>query len=182
MRKYSRLRTCFRAMIALTSILSTSPALSATNHYYYDPLGRLIGNTAENEQVKSYSYDAADNRSYFQLNVPSGPSSNSISANQYLFRDQALWSADGRYELTLQGDGNLVLYGPSGAIWSTNTSTSSAAILVMQGGGDLVLYDPQYNVLWQTGTSGASSYFVVQTDGNLVVYSSSGTALWASGT
>jgi hypothetical protein len=41
----------------------------------------------------------------------------------------------------MQGDGNLVIYSPNGAVWSSSTATSSGDRLVMQSDGNLVIYD-----------------------------------------
>ena len=43
--------------------------------------------------------------------------------------------------LAMQTDGNLVLYGPSGSRWASNT-WSPANKLVMQDDGNLVMYGP----------------------------------------
>merc|ERR1711933_455143 len=71
------------------------------------------------------------------------------------------------FKLVLQGDGNLVAYGPEGDYW--NSGTNSGTRLVLQSDGNLVLYDAGGRDLKATGTSGSTA-FVVQNDGNLVVY------------
>jgi hypothetical protein len=58
--------------------------------------------------------------------------------------------------------------------------------LAMQGDGNLVLYGPDGTPLWDTGTFGQDCgtnqcYVTFQSDGNLVVYNGS-TPLWSSGT
>jgi hypothetical protein len=53
----------------------------------------------------------------------------------------------------------------------------------MQGDGNLVEYGPGGQVIWNAGTQGnPGAYAIMQGDGNLVVYSAAGTALWNSGT
>ena len=94
---------------------------------------------------------------------------------------QSETSANGTYQLIMQGDGNLVIYNP-GAIWSTKTNGHAGAYLVPQTDGNLVIYDSS-GAIWASGTNGNPGDFVVmQSDGNFVIYSSSGKALWASGT
>ena len=50
-----------------------------------------------------------------------------LGAGKALTVDMSLWSMDGRYRLIFQKDRNLVLYGPSGAVWGTNRYTGDLA-------------------------------------------------------
>jgi len=111
------------------------------------------------------------------------PSSGTLTANQQLTSGQALDSANGDYGLNMQGDGNLVLYQGSTALWSSGTAGTAATRAVMQGDGNFVLYSSSGSAIWATGTSGNSgAYLEVQDDGNVVIYSATGTALWSTGT
>ena len=91
-----------------------------------------------------------------------------------------LTSSDGRYTLWMQGDGNLVLYGPSGrAQWANHRFSSS--FVVMQGDGNLVTYGGS-GATWASNTWGSGAdRLVVQSDGNLVLYAGS-RPVWASNT
>lgn len=99
---------------------------------------------------------------------------------------QSLTSANGRYTLTLQTDGNLVLYRGTTALWSTKTSGKPVSQAAMQADGNLVLYDAQGHPLWYSGTNGhPGAFLVVQDDGNVVLYVGSGAltvAIWATNT
>lgn len=89
---------------------------------------------------------------------------------------------NGPYSLVLQGDGNLVLYGPSGALWANYKFTSQPSKLVMQGDGNLVLYGAN-GAYWSTKTNGnGNSTLNLQPDGNLVIYTAGGKAVWNTGT
>jgi|GEM_PF-829130 len=100
-----------------------------------------------------------------------------------LFVGQSLDTADRKYHLRLQSDGNLVLYSPTGAIWQSGTVGKAAAFLAMQGDGNLVLYDATGKALWTSGTSGrGTSSLVIQQDGNLVLYNSNGGPTWSTNT
>ncbi|RFP61766.1 MAG: DUF4114 domain-containing protein [Limnothrix sp. CACIAM 69d] len=74
----------------------------------------------------------------------------------YSPQGQAIWATGtentGANRLSIQSDGNVVLYADSRPLWATNTSGNPEA------------------------------YFAIQHDGNLVVYSSAGRALFSSGT
>jgi hypothetical protein len=104
--------------------------------------------------------------------------SDTLSANETLGTDQSLYAPGQSYRLTMQGDGNLVVYTSGGvAAWSSNTRGSHAR-LVMQGDGNLVMYSDG-GVLFATGTNGSgSNRLVMQGDGNLVLYG--GSYIWAS--
>jgi hypothetical protein len=108
-----------------------------------------------------------------------------LTGNQQLGRNQGLTSSDGRFTLVMQGDGNLVLYGPGGrARWDTGTWGKQVDHAVMQAAdGNLVLYAPGGGAVWASNTAGnPGASLVVQDDGNLVIYRANGTAAWASNT
>ena len=99
------------------------------------------------------------------------PSCGSLQPGQSLAQGQSISSCDGRYLLILQGDGNLVEYGPNGAVWNTEGAAHAVGNLaVMQGDGNFVLYN-NGQATWNSGTYGRpNSVLNLQTDGNLVVY------------
>jgi Beta-galactosidase len=111
--------------------------------------------------------------------VPCG----TLTAGHELTSGQSLASCNGDYTLTMQGDGNLVLYQGGTALWASNTSGSAADEAVMQGDGNFVLYTSSGSAVWSSGTAGNDgASLAVQNDGNVVLYSASGSALWATGT
>jgi hypothetical protein len=106
--------------------------------------------------------------------------SDRLNPNDRLLQGQFITSADGRFTLILQGDGNLVLYKPGGRpIWATGTS-GPVTEAVMQQDGNFVLYTPQ-GPIWASNTQG-NNVLVAQNDGNLVMYNGAGGAVWASNT
>ncbi|GAA2714098.1 hypothetical protein [Actinoplanes palleronii] len=108
-----------------------------------------------------------------------------LSPGRSLFRGAALCSADGRYWLWMQADGNLVLYRITAAgrtpLWVMGALRGYR--LVNHDGG-LVLYDHADQVLWASGTAGSrASTLWMQDDGNLVLYrDEDAKVIWASGT
>jgi hypothetical protein len=110
----------------------------------------------------------------------------SLPSNAYLYAWQSITSADGRFLLTYQGDGNLVLRDSQTleALWSSNTSGTTSGFTAMQGDGNLVVYDGSGIARWASSTEGnPGAFLVVQSDGNLVIYSDyTNWALWASNT
>jgi hypothetical protein len=91
-------------------------------------------------------------------------------------------SANGRFTLVMQPDGNLVAYrNGAGAVWSAGTSGTPGAYVVNQTDGNVVVYGPT-KALWSTRTAGkAGTVLVMQDDGNVVAYAG-GAAVWSSGT
>ena len=114
----------------------------------------------------------------------------SLAPGSYLYPNQSVSSADGRFVLVYQGsDGNLVLYNtqssPWTPLWSTGASGTPAGFVAMQTDGNLVVYDGTGTAQWWSGTDGnPNAFVVVQSDGNLVVYSGypSNNPLWETGT
>lgn len=104
-----------------------------------------------------------------------------LLSNDRLYENYVLKSKNGGFRLVLQGDGNLVLYSPNRATWSTRTNGTDANRLIMQGDGNMVLYRNGKPV-WSTGTNGFSNAGLnVQNDGNMVMYKN-GKAVWSTGT
>lgn len=98
------------------------------------------------------------------------------------FPNQALKSQDGGLSATQQGDGNFVIYGPSGeCVWASNTAGKGSPPYqaIMQGDGNFVVYGGSEVVFASDtqGNPGASIW--LQNDRNLVIYRN-GEALWAS--
>lgn len=111
--------------------------------------------------------------------------------------------------LSMQSDGNLVLYSTSSvALWHTGTHGNAGAALVMHDSGNLVVYGAAWRVLWMTDTDyagtrgcgglgsgaglsrgqsvfscGGRYQLAHQGDGNVVLYSQRRSrAIWSSGT
>ena len=64
----------------------------------------------------------------------------------------AATSPNSRYRLFYQTDGNLVLYGPDGPLWDSETDGRGAGACIMQADGNLVLYGPNDEYVWDTET------------------------------
>jgi len=98
---------------------------------------------------------------------------NELSLRKRLDAGDAMRSADGRYRLVMQTDGNLVLYGVYGAIWQTKTNGNAGAYAIFQSDGNLVVYK-NGKALWNSGTYGESiTRFVLENSGNLIAYNGS---------
>jgi hypothetical protein len=108
-----------------------------------------------------------------------------LNPGDRLNQGQSIVSPDGRYSLTVEADGNVVLSEAGSLVrWSSQTTGNPGASLAMQADGNLVLYSPGSTALWSSGTWGhPGAWVVMQADGNLVVYAATSQAvLWATDT
>ncbi len=102
-----------------------------------------------------------------------------ITGGEYLRAGDAVASADGSYQITMQSDGNLVIYQGGSATWQSRTGGNQGAYAAMQTDGNFVVYSSAGLVLWHTRTNGNSGAFGrMQSDGNLVIYNSDSQPLW----
>ena len=100
-----------------------------------------------------------------------------------LYPGESIWSANGRYRFIYQTDGNLVLYGPGGPLWNSQTAGKTPGVCVMQYDGNLVIYGPRAVVIWASNTQrNPGSRLIMQNDGNVVIYNPSNVAVWETET
>ncbi|MCJ1673043.1 MULTISPECIES: hypothetical protein [unclassified Rathayibacter] len=103
-----------------------------------------------------------------------------------LYPGEGLRSGNGAYRAVMQADGNFVVYGPAGAIWSTGNPTPGAVLSleddgfmsVSSRGGVSWTVLPRYFV--NVGPAVPPFRLVMQDDGNLVQYDGRGRASWSS--
>jgi hypothetical protein len=122
-----------------------------------------------------------------------------VPPNTYPGNLTTLYSDDFVHWVTMQGDGNLVLYEQGRALWASGTNywtgNNFTGWCAMQFDGNLVLYEQDGTPFWASNTSGnwgnypsnvpdgsfpLSPYLNMQNDGNLVIYTEA--AIWATGT
>jgi hypothetical protein len=154
----------------------------------FDQQGGVYVGMAPPDPTGRYRY-AGNGNCYWEWNdfgedqcTPGGVGgSDVLSSGDILWPGNYVDSTDGRFRFIYQTDGNLVLYGPSGAIWATMTFDSPGSV-EMQTDGNLVMYNSSGSAVWHTYTYGASgAYFRMQNDGNGVIYAGS-TPIWATDT
>jgi hypothetical protein len=113
------------------------------------------------------------------LAVPTAAYPTRLDPGQSLAPGESLESPSGRHRLSYQTDGNLVIYGPGGGEWASNTAGTPAGSAVMQGDGNFVVYDADGNGVWSTGTHGnPGAYAVMLESGNFAIMSADGWVLW----
>lgn len=150
-------------------------------HNLNDPMSPWGGSTTVastlDHHALQYTYDEEP--------VPSGPSAQGdrMAPGQVLRPGEFLRSPNGLYTFVYQGDGNLVLYGPHGWLWDSETDWRPVGVCIMQTDGNLVLYGPGPEAVWDSSTwQYPGSSLAMQDDGNVVIYRPDGVAVWATNT
>ena len=97
---------------------------------------------------------------------------------------RTLRSANYKFRLSLQNDGNLVITTTPGGetTWSTNTAGSGATKAVMQTDGEFYLQTASGEIVWRTYTYDAGTFLKLQNDGNLILWSPKGYVVWNAAT
>lgn len=96
-----------------------------------------------------------------------------------------LVSENGQYKMTMQRDGNLVVYKQGTAVWNSNTGNKpdEAHSLIIQSDGHIIIFNPR-KLIWGTNVynKGTKPYtLIMQNDGNLVEYDTNNVVIWSSG-
>lgn len=159
--------------LALGSLPAAAVAQVAQT-FRYDANGRLLAVTTAyptSGAFASYSLDEADNRTARNAYPTSGPTvADKLLSTQFLVPTQSI--TNGPYSLTLQADGDLVVFGPSGIVQHSCTGTGTSLYARMESNGNFVVRDVTQNILWQSGTgSYAGAELFLNSDGTLAVRS-----------
>jgi hypothetical protein len=85
--------------------------------------------------------------------TPPTASGDDMQPGEVLPTGHSIRSSDGRYSFVYQGDGNLVLCGPAGPLWASNTAGRSVGTASMQGDGNLVLHGSDSAEVWDSATA-----------------------------
>ena len=100
--------------------------------------------------------------------------------------DHPLFSCDGRFQLYLQDDGNMILYFGNSILTTTSSEGHTPAVATLLADGNFAIFDKDGTIIWQTHSAGLlGQALFLQNDGNLVIYdapSASADPVWASNT
>lgn len=151
---------------------------------YSPPFGLTAQNVPPGDyDVVAVGYDTADQYTISNtvrvkvLPPPSGPSV--LVSGAVLYPNQARTSPNGQYSLWYQSDGNLVLYGPSGAmVWTGTPGPAGGAY--MNPNGNLEVYNSYQQLLWSSNTASAANagaHVRVQDSGQVAVVRPNGTVV-----
>jgi hypothetical protein len=102
-----------------------------------------------------------------------------LDAGQTLSSGRELTSPNGLFHAVMQRDGNLVGYGPAGAIWSTGTRGIGNS-LVLQDDGNAVIYGADGSAKWASGTRGGGHTIELDDSGVLEIRNAGDELVWDS--
>lgn len=106
-----------------------------------------------------------------------------LRSGERLFPGQQVSSPSGSARLLYQLDGNLVIYSDRGALWHSGTEGAALGMVTMQGDGNLVLYTADGQAVWASDSHGYdNAYLSLDDAGTLRVVSQHGVTLWWSST
>ncbi|MDR3436515.1 LysM peptidoglycan-binding domain-containing protein, partial [Telmatospirillum sp.] len=146
-----------------------------------DAFGHEITKTDLGGQIYSFTYNKAGE-------LVAQSTSNPLNAiqilgvNASLTAGQKVYSQNSQFYLTYQTDGNLVVYGPGGAVlWASGTSGNAPRDAIMQDDGNLVVYNSSGSPNWASGTvnnSGATLFLT--NNGQLEIISATKSLVWST--
>ena len=132
-----------------------------------------------------------DNESRWATNTvsaipPSGPPAlgSAMLPGQTLPPREGLSSPNGKYTLTFQRNGNLVLFrnhsdGAQTYLWSTQTANRPAEVCILQPDGNIALFDGDGNRHWISNAGyHPGSRLSVENDGKLLLRTPGGQTVW----
>lgn len=118
---------------------------------------------------------------------------NTLAAGQRLTEGQRLISADKKYYLIMQADGNLCIYSSSndGFVWCSMMNFGKGSSLAMQPDGNLVVYDGKNMAVWSSMTQPwfdvkySSAEWkpvraVLENNGTLILYNAANKKVWGN--
>lgn len=155
--------------------------------YAPDPLLYTIVQNDDGSYSKVADDDTDDDKG---SNVAGAqPAATDLKPGWFITTGQSVYSPNRRAMLTVQTDGNVVMYDMSSAkkppdfgasIWSSNTNGKGVVKFIYQPDGNLVAYDKSGKAQYATNTQGKTGATLnLQDDGNLVIYQGSN-AVWNS--
>lgn len=167
----------------LTSIWQSAKSLDVLNAGKKD---ELIINASGQYSGQYWDLSPAVQTLIAPAPPPSTAPSLSINLNNQLVPGQELLpgnsvnSANGKYMLIQQEDGNLVVYvNKNVPIWASNTWGRRVKRCIMQKDGNLVIYDNFNQPIWASNTHGNENSKLIMTDhGDLILQSQDGRMLW----
>ena len=102
--------------------------------------------------------------------------------NGILRRGENLQSRNGKYQLHLRKNGNLVLSCGSRTRWTSYTVNNTVDFLYLdEYGTNLILRGKDNSTIWRAPTTRLGAKLVVEDNGKLVLYNNCNTSIWEKG-
>ena len=101
--------------------------------------------------------------------------------NGILRRNKYLESRNGKYQLHLRENGNLVLTCGARVIWTSYTINNTVDFLYFDEDGTNLILRGKDSTIWRAPTTRLGKELVLQDNGKLVLYNSCNTSIWEKG-
>ena len=102
--------------------------------------------------------------------------------NEIFRREKYLQSRNGKYQLHLRKNGNLVFTCVARTIWTSQTVNNTVDFLYFDEDGiNLILRQKDNSIIWRAPTTRLGKKLVLQDDGKLILYNSCNTSIWEKG-
>ena len=102
--------------------------------------------------------------------------------NGILRREKYLQSRNGKYQLHLRKNGNLVFTCGARTIWTSQTVNNTVDSLYLdEDGTNLILRGKDNSTIWRAPTTRLGKKLVSRDNGKLVLYNSCNTSIWEKG-
>ncbi|HWS36756.1 MAG TPA: LamG-like jellyroll fold domain-containing protein, partial [Actinoplanes sp.] len=164
--------------VTFTPMVSNGPLVVGQSRYH-DRVGDQFAGGIDEVVVHQGALTAAAVSALFDAQAANDSGSNTLSAGQAMYAGDGLRSNGGEFELLMQEDGNFVLYQKGRAVWSTGTYPQPGAWLTLQADGNLVVFSSTGTVLWSSNTAGTGAErLFLYDDGDLVLLDSTGRVVW----
>ena len=97
-------------------------------------------------------------------------------------REKYLQSRNGKYQLHLRKNGNLVFTCVARTIWTSQTVNNTVDFLYFDEDGiNLILCQKDNSIIWRAPTTRPGKKLVLQDDGKLILYNSCNATIWEKG-
>ena len=97
-------------------------------------------------------------------------------------REKYLQSRNGKYQLHLRKNGNLVFTCVARTIWTSQTVSNTVDFLYFDEDGiNLILCQKDNSIIWRAPTTRPGKKLVLQDDGKLILYNSCNATIWEKG-
>jgi hypothetical protein len=154
---YNTLRWLDRGHSLVSINVQTSSDRAEYNNFFKD--GSIVPKNVYRDKQNKLSFADLFNFGFIQDAIWfKNRSFGSAKQHEFMFdvaySDGCSWFIDNRYELTIQSDGNLVIYDRQKPTWHSETHGNPGAILIIQSDGNLVIYNRNMKAIWSTNTVG----------------------------
>jgi hypothetical protein len=117
---------------------------------------------------------------FFTAFASNAQNTTQLNKGSDLTTGNSIFSPDGKYKITLESNGNMVLYNNNTQVWQSNTAGQGATKLSLQNDGNLVLNTASNQSKWAASSNNtAVQRLVLSNDGNLLICNNHNAVLWA---